>query len=84
VRDHPPGRLVPFGDLGGAAEVQPHRSHPHRDPALVLVAAEVLGQFRARQAGGDLRDVPEELPYLVGRLGHLELVLDQHWPSFVR
>src|ERR1700733_8715041 len=55
---------------------RPQRSHPDGHPALVLLAAQVLGQFRAGQAGGDLGDVPEELPDLLDRLGHLEVIGD--------
>jgi hypothetical protein len=62
--------------------VPAYRAHPDGHLALVLLAAEVLGQFRAGQAGGHLRDVPEELPDLVNRLRDLEVVLDQHRLSF--
>ena len=78
VHDHALGRLVALGDIRGAGELQPDRAHPDGDPALVLLVAEVLGQLRARQAGGHLRDVVEELPDLLDRLGDLEVVLDQH------
>ena len=78
VAPHPLGGLVTLGDVRGPAELQPDRAHPDRDPALVLLAAEVLGQLRAGQAGGHLRDVLEELPDLLDRLGDLEVVLDQH------
>ena len=83
VEDQPLGRLVPFGDLRGASEQHPYRTHPDGHLALVLLAAQVLGQFGTGQAGGHLRDVLEELPYLLDRLGDLELVLDQHRVSFL-
>jgi len=49
---------------------------------LYFSPPEVLGQFRAGQAGGYLGDVPEELPDLLDRLGDLEVVGDQHRLSF--
>jgi len=70
--------LVAFGDVSGPGELQADRTHPHGDLALVRVVAEVLGEFGARQAGGHLGDVVEELPHLLDRLSDLELVLDQH------
>jgi hypothetical protein len=76
VHDDALGRLVAFGDVGGAGELQPDRPHPDGDPALILVVAEVLGQLRARQAGGHLRDVAEEPPHLLDRLGDLEVAGD--------
>ena len=57
---------------GGAGELQLDRPHPDGDPAAVLVVAEVLGQLGAGQARGHLRDVVEEPPDLVDRLGDLE------------
>ena len=83
VHDHPLGRLVALGDVGGARELQPDRAHPDGDLALVLVVAEIVGQLRARQARRDLGDVVEELPDLLDRLSDLELVLDQHRVSFL-
>ena len=72
------GGLIAFGDVGGAVELEPDRAHPDGHPALVLVVAEVLGQFRAGQAGRHLRDVAEELPHLLDRLGDLEAAGDDH------
>ena len=76
--DHSAGGLVALRDLGGARELQPHGAHPDGHPALVLPVADVLGQFSAGQAGRHLRDAVEELPYLVDRLGDLEVVGDDH------
>jgi hypothetical protein len=83
VHDDALSRLIALGDVGGARELQPDRAHPDGDLALVGVAAEVLGQLRARQAGCDLGDVLEELPDLLDRLGDLELILDQHRVSLL-
>ena len=82
VHDDPLGGVVALGDVRGPGELHPHRAHPDRHLALVLVVAEVLGQLGARQARGHLRDVVEELPDLLDRLSDLELVLDQHRVSF--
>jgi hypothetical protein len=84
VHDDPLGRLVPFGDVRGPGELHPHRAHPDRHLALVLVVAEILGEFGARQARGHLGDIVEELPDLLDRLSDLELVLDQHRVSLFR
>ena len=78
------GGLIALGDIGGAGELQADRAHPDGDLALVMVVAEVVGQFGAGEAGGDLRDVLEELPDLLDRLSDLELVLDQHRVSLFR
>jgi len=84
VHDHPLGRLVALGDVGGPGELQTHRAHPDRDRALVLVVAEILGELGARQARGHLGNIVEELPDLLDRLSDLELVLDQHRVSLFR
>ena len=84
MHDHPVSGLVALGDVGRAGELELDRPHPHSDPALVLFAAQILGQLGARQARGDLRDVLEELPDLFDRLSDLEVVLDQHRVSFFR
>src|ERR1700689_798082 len=81
VHDDVLGGVVALGDVGGADELHADRPHPDRDPALVLVVAEVLGQLRTGQAGGHLGDVVEELPHLVDRLGDLEVAGDYHFST---
>src|SRR6202034_2850754 len=71
-------RLVALGDVGGAGELKPDRPHPDRDLALVLVVAEVFGQLGPGQAGSNGRDVVEEPPHLLDRLGDLEVAGDDH------
>ena len=69
IDDHPLRVVVAFEDLGLAGELQLHRPHPYADRAGVRLVTPVIGlhvgQLRAGQAGGHLRDVAEELPDLV-------------------
>ena len=78
VDHHALARLVAFGDVGRAREPQPHRAHADADAAPVVAVAQVVGQLGTGQAGGDVRDVAEELPHSADRRGDLELVGDQH------
>src|SRR5690606_29267830 len=72
------GGVVPFDDLGTAGEVHAHRAERDRDGALVFVGAHLAVQVGAGEARGYPRDVLEERPGLLDRLGYLERVLNLH------
>ena len=58
VHDNALGRIVPLGDLGRAAELQPHRAHPHGHPASSPAAARRVAASRtAPTAGGGAQPV---------------------------